>query len=85
MIERTYRKFMDRISLLPERTIPSFWLPQTEILSILSAVLRFGSVLTAAAVVAVVAGVASEGLLLAVAPAVLADRSAVMFARVRRS
>ncbi|MFI8200404.1 hypothetical protein ACIF6K_28420 [Streptomyces sp. NPDC085942] len=85
MIERTYRKFMDRIPLPSESTIPTYWLPQTEILSILSVVLRFGSMLTAAAVVAVVSGAASKELLLAVTPAVLADRSAVMFARIRRS
>lgn len=65
---------MDRIPLPSESTIPTYWLPQTEILSILSVVLRFGSVLTAAAVVAVVSGAASEELLLAVTPARGTDR-----------
>ncbi|MFF3015425.1 hypothetical protein [Streptomyces sp. NPDC057939] len=85
MIERTYRKFMGRSPLPPESTIPSYWLPQTEILSILSVVLRFGSVLTAAAVVAVLLGAAPQDLLLMVAPAALADRSALILTRIRRS
>ncbi|MGW1643218.1 hypothetical protein [Streptomyces lavendulae] len=82
MIERTYRKFMGRYLLPPESTIPSFWLPQTETLSILSVVLRFSSALTAAAVIQ---GAASQEVLLMVAPAALADRSAVTLTRIRRS
>ncbi|GGZ98941.1 hypothetical protein GCM10010371_68110 [Streptomyces subrutilus] len=85
MIERTYRKFMERFPLAPGNSIPFYRLPQTEILSILSVVLRFGSVLTAAAVVAVFQGVASQNVLLMVAPAALADRSAVILTRIRRS
>ncbi|MFE2270740.1 hypothetical protein ACFXB4_16035 [Streptomyces lavendulae] len=85
MIERTYRKFMGRYLLPPESTIPSFWLPQTETLSILSVVLRFSSALTAAAVMAVIQGAASHEVLLMVAPAALADRSAVTLTRIRRS
>ncbi|CAM5382616.1 hypothetical protein ACFZBM_38985 [Streptomyces lavendulae] len=82
MIERTYQKFMGRYPLPPESTIPSFWLPQ---MSILSVVLRFGSALTAAAVMAVLQGAASQEVLLMVAPAALADRSAVVLTRIRRS
>ncbi|MFF3432220.1 hypothetical protein [Streptomyces sp. NPDC002602] len=85
MIERTYRKAMARTPLSPESTIPSYRLPQTDILSILSVVLRFGSALTAAAAVAVFQGAASPEVLLMVAPAALADRSAVVLTRIRRS
>ncbi|MEV6575722.1 hypothetical protein [Streptomyces sp. NPDC051577] len=85
MLERAYRKLVAIFPALPDGTIPLFWPAQTETLSVLSVMLRFGSVLTGAAIWAVLQGAASEEVLLMVAPAAFADRSAVMFQRLRRS
>ncbi|MEU9800815.1 hypothetical protein [Streptomyces sp. NPDC051000] len=85
MIERAYRKLVALFPALPDGTIPFFWAAQTETLSTLSVMLRFGSVLTGAVIWAVLQGAASEEVLLIVAPAAFADRSAVMFTRARRS
>ncbi|MEV7525854.1 hypothetical protein [Streptomyces sp. NPDC091371] len=87
MIERVFRH---RISpeLMPmstDITIPFPPPAQTGILGILSVVARWGSLLTAAALAAVVMGSAPPELMLTATPAILADRSFVSYWRIRRS
>ncbi|MFB7054398.1 hypothetical protein ACFC1D_15255 [Streptomyces vinaceus] len=85
MIERIYRALLAvPFVARPDFTIPPLWPIQTAVLSTLSVVLRFGSVLSAGALAMVALGAPHEFLLM-VAPVTLSDRSAVVFSRVRRS
>lgn len=85
MIERAFRQWISPLPKMTDSTIPISAYAQTGILSILSVGVRWGSLLTAAALAAVVMRAAPPELMLTAAPAVLADRTAVSYWRIRRS
>lgn len=84
MLERIYRVLVSLSPVPPDTTIPLPVPFQTAVLSSLSVVFRFGSVLSGAAVTVVALG-APEEVLLMVAPVAFADRSAASYRRIRRS
>lgn len=85
MIERAFRQWISPLPMTTDSTIPFPAPTQTGILSILSVGARWGSLLTATALVAVVMGSAPPELLLTATPAILADRSCLSYWRIRRS
>lgn len=85
MIERAFRQRMSPLPMTADVTIPLPPQIQTGILSILSVGARWGSLLTAAALAAVVSKGAPPELMLTAAPAILADRTCVSYWRIRRS
>ncbi|CAL9635849.1 hypothetical protein SUDANB120_06203 (plasmid) [Streptomyces sp. enrichment culture] len=85
MIERVFRQSFTPLPMPPDTTIPLSTSAQTGMCSTLSVGVRLGSLLTAAALAAVVCKGAPPELMLTAAPAFLADRTAMSYWRIRRS